>query len=126
LQTPPRQRNALSAYFSLEHLSSRDVSFLELQQVPETQFPSSVIQNQFSYHAYKLKPLGDQATGNARDEMLRDLAKGIDFSQPELPPYIDAIAGISHGETTGRWTVGRVAQLKFEHPLPARFALELE
>jgi phosphoglycerol transferase len=53
------------------------------------------------------------------------LGEGIAFAQRDLPPFVLGVEGISHAEPWGRWTDGAVAVIRFAHPLPPRFMLEL-
>ena len=55
-------------------------------------------------------------------------AHGIDFTRPDLPPFVTASDGLSGPESWGRWSDAGIApavRFTFNRPLPARFVLSL-
>lgn len=58
----------------------------------------------------------------------QSLAKGIDFTKPSLPTFVDNIEGFAGEEPWGRWTdatKSRSAKIKFRVSLPRKFTLVL-
>ena len=56
------------------------------------------------------------------------LAEGIDFRRPGLPAFVEAVRGLSHVESWGRWSddnLSRNVTITFKEPLPPSFTLVL-
>jgi hypothetical protein len=52
--------------------------------------------------------------------------EGIDFTNPDFPPFVRDVAGISFPEIGGRWSVGPAVTISLTEDLPRRFRLTLE
>ena len=108
--------------FELRPLSHGGISFFDLPQQPVNQFPGKIGLNAMAYHLFLVLPRG----AVSREQMLGALTAGVDFSQAILPGIIAETRGVSAAEPDGRWSDGPVAQVRFVHPLPERFSLELD
>ena len=55
------------------------------------------------------------------------LADGINFSNTDLPKFVESVSGISSPEKWGRWTNANagLTTIKFKNELPSSFILEL-
>jgi phosphoglycerol transferase len=55
------------------------------------------------------------------------LEEGINFSNANLPKFVESVLGISSPEKWGRWTNANagLTTIKFENELPSSFVLEL-
>jgi hypothetical protein len=108
--------------FELRPLSNGEISFLELPQQAQRQFPGTTALNEMAYHLFQVLP----RRALSRAEMLSGLVAGVAFSEAILPRVIAETSGFSGAEPDGRWTDGPVAQVRFVHPLPGRFSLEFD
>ncbi|WP_058912459.1 acyltransferase family protein [Entomohabitans teleogrylli] len=64
----------------------------------------------------------------AREGSMHIPEQGYAFNQQGVPDFLDSLSGLSHVESWGRWSDGRLApvvRLAFHQPLPQDFTLEV-
>lgn len=76
----------------------------------------------------KAKAAASQARNAAFEAEQKKNQQRIDFTQTNLPEFVESVEGLSTPEPWGRWTDAKVAptlKLTFKEPLPNTFLLEL-
>lgn len=95
---------------------------LKQQQGPDGKLSSA------NWKDIKAKAAASQARNAAFEAEQKKNQQRIDFTQTNLPEFVESVEGLSTPEPWGRWTDAKVAptlKLTFKEPLPNTFLLEL-
>jgi hypothetical protein len=108
--------------YALERSTMASVFFQEAQRTILRPFARG--RTQIDPHRRATQPFAATlSAAQAKSALGCSLYEGLDFRQPDFPPMVDYVAGVSASEGWGRWSNGEKVSVVLKHLLQGRFRI---